>query len=195
MYPYNLLLNPFPSGPTPTLKIAKILGGRRHKEALNSIINCINDLCLKSNDDIYSNDELFKVITVIQDIGSGKTHLALHMKTIPHILDKVIISYIDLVQVHPRDIDTIFSSIIKGFTDEYFKELLEKLVEFLKRFYSTYPKLVKKIIKYGFFDSLNGNPIEEKLKQFLEKKIQPSFNHLFELLSNDFSKCRNSNNF
>ncbi len=44
----------------------------------------------------HSNEELFKVITVIQDIGSGKTHLALHMKTIPHILDKVIISYIDL---------------------------------------------------------------------------------------------------
>ncbi len=34
MYPYNLLMNPFPSGPTPTLKIAKILGGKRHKEAL-----------------------------------------------------------------------------------------------------------------------------------------------------------------
>jgi hypothetical protein len=189
MYPYNLLLNPFPSGPTPTLKIAKILGGRRHKEALNSIINCVNDLCLKLNDSIYSNEELFNVITVIQDIGSGKTHLALHMKTIPHILDKVIISYIDLVQVHPRDIDTIFSSIIKGFTDDYFNELLEKLVEFLKRSYSTYPKLVKKIIKYSFFDSLNGNSIEEKLKQFLEKKNQPSFNHLFELLSNDFSNA------
>lgn len=189
MYPYNLLLNPFPSSPTPTLKVAKILGGKRHKEALNSIINCVNDLFLKLNDGIYSDEELFKVITVIQDIGSGKTHLALHMKTVPSILDKVIISYVDLVQVHPREINNIFFSIIKGFDDDYFKDLLEKFVEYLKRSYSTYPKLVKKIIKYGFFDSLNGNPIEEKLEKILEKKILPSFDHLSELLSNDFSEA------
>jgi hypothetical protein len=188
MYPYNLLLNPFPSGPTPTLKVAEILGGKRHKEALDSIRDCINDLYLKLNDDIYSDNELFKIITVIQDIGSGKTHLALHMKTMQDILDKAIVSYVDLVQVHPREISTIFSSIIKGFDDSYFKDLLEKLCEYLKRSLSIYPKLVKKTLKYGFFDTLHGNSIEDKLKQLLENKIQPSFNHLFELLSNDFSQ-------
>nr|MBA3750843.1 hypothetical protein [Nitrosopumilus sp.] len=47
---------------------------------------------------------------------------------------------------------------------------------------------VKKVIKYGILDTLNGNSIEEKLKQLFEKKIHPSFKHLFELLSNDFSK-------
>ncbi|MDQ6723967.1 MAG: hypothetical protein M3Z01_06860, partial [Thermoproteota archaeon] len=88
MYPYNLLVNPFPSSPTPTLKFAKILGGKRHQEALNSIKNCANDLSLKLNDGVYSNDDLFKDVTVIQDIGSGKTHLTLHMRTIQDVVDK-----------------------------------------------------------------------------------------------------------
>ncbi len=50
------------------------------------------------------------------------------------------------------------------------------------------PKLVKKIIKYGFFDTLNGNSIDEKLRQLKDRKTQPSFRHLFDLMSNDFSQ-------
>ncbi len=188
MYPYNLLINPFPSSPTPTLKVATILGGKKHNDALSSIKNCINDLSLKINDGIYSNEDLFKVITVIQDIGSGKTHLTLHMKTIHDVINKAIVSYIDLAQVRPREIDTIFTSIIKGFDRDYFNDILKKFVEYVNKAYSRNPKLVKKSIKYGFFDTLNGNSIEEKLKQLLEKKIQPSFKYLFELLSIDFSK-------
>ena len=90
------------------------------RDALNSIKNCINDLYLKLNDNTSSKEELFKIITVIQDIGSGKPILSLHMKTIHEVSDKAIISYIDLAQVHPREIDTIFSAIIKGFDDELF---------------------------------------------------------------------------
>ena len=188
MYPYKLLSNPFPSSPTPTVKVAKILGGKKHTDALVSIKNCINDLGLKINDGTSPKEDLFKVITIIQDIGSGKTHLTLHMKTIDDIFNKAIVSYVDLAQVRPREVDTIFSSIIKGFDDNYFNDVLTKLVEYVNDMYSKYPKLVKKSIKYGFFDSLNGNSIEEKLKQILEKKIQPSFKYLFDLLSLDFSK-------
>ncbi|MDQ6723429.1 MAG: hypothetical protein M3Z01_04100, partial [Thermoproteota archaeon] len=144
---------------------------------------------LKLNDRAYSDEDLFKVVTIIQDIGSGKTHLTLHMRTIPEIDDKAIICYVDLAQVHPREIDTIFSSIIKGFDSGYFKAIFEKFVGYLEHKYSESPKLVKKVIKYGFFDTLNGNPIESKLKQLLEKKNQPSFTHLFQLLSHDFSKA------
>jgi hypothetical protein len=188
VYPYNLLQNPFPGNPTPTLNVAKILGGKRHQNALNSIKNCVNDLILKLNDNKNSENDLFKIVTVIQDVGSGKTHLSLHMKTIPDIVNKAIICYVDLAQVHPREIDTIFSSIIKGFGDDYFNDMMKKFIEYLKHKYSEYPKLVKKTIKYGFFDTLNGNSIDEKLNHVLNRKIQPSFNHLVELMSNDFSK-------
>jgi hypothetical protein len=188
VYPYNLLNNPFPSNPTPTLEVAKILGGKQHQNALNGIKNCVDDLVLKLNDGENSERDLFRVVTVIQDVGSGKTHLTLHLKTIPDVVNKSIICYVDLAQVHPREIDTIFSSIIKGFGDGYFNDIMKKFIDYLKHKYSNYPRLVKKTIKYGFFDMLNGNSIDEKLNQVLNRKVQPSFNHLVELMSNDFSK-------
>ncbi len=119
MAPYNLTVNPFPSSPTPTLSSAYILGGKRHIAALNSIKDCLNDLNLKLNGPEPLNEDLFKIITVIQDVGSGKTHLALHMKTLSEINDKSIISYIDLTQVQPREIDNFFHSIVRGFGKEY----------------------------------------------------------------------------
>ncbi len=188
MYPYNLPLNPFPSSPTPTLKVAKILGGKRHREALNSLKNCVDELYSKLNDSDYLKEDLFKVITVIQDVGSGKTHLTLHMRTMESILDKSVISYVDLAQVHPREIDTLYSSIIKGFGASYFENVLDRFIGYLKNEFPKNPKLVKKIAKYGFFDTLNGNSIDEKLNQLRGKKFQPSFRHLSDLMSNDFSQ-------
>jgi hypothetical protein len=188
VYPYNLSNNPFPSNPTPTLKVAKILGGKRHQNALNGIKNCVEDLILKINDSENSEKDLFRIVTIIQDVGSGKTHLSLHTKTIPDVVNKAVICYVDLAQVYPREIDTIFSSIIKGFGDSYFNDIMKKFIDYLKHKYSQYPKLVKKTIKYGFFDTLNGNTIDEKLNQVLNRRVQPSFNHLVELMSNDFSK-------
>jgi hypothetical protein len=78
-YPYGLLRNPYPSSPTPTEKDAKILGGTRHIQAKESILECIQDLYRQSAKH-QSNENDFRLITVIQDVGSGKTHLALHIK-------------------------------------------------------------------------------------------------------------------
>ena len=43
-YPYGLLRNPYPSSPTPTEKDAQILGGTRHIQAKESILDCIKEL-------------------------------------------------------------------------------------------------------------------------------------------------------
>ncbi len=191
MYPYNLPSNPFPSSPTTTLSDAHILGGKRHKEALESVKDCITsiDLKLKNiNNKNSLNEDLFKIITVIQDVGSGKTHLALHLRSLKEINDKCILSYIDLAQIHPRKIDNFFHSMVKGLNKEYFDKVRKRIIEYLQDRYSENPKLVKKIIRYGFFDTLNGNSVDEKLKQILDSKIQPSYSHLFELMSRDFTE-------
>src|SRR5205807_6624804 len=81
MYAYGLEINPYPSSPTPTEKDAKILGGKRHKEAKSAILDCIKEL----NERVRGREAAtgdFRVITVIQDVGSGKTHLALHIKNL-----------------------------------------------------------------------------------------------------------------
>ena len=109
MTPYNLSLNPFPSSPTPTINNANIFGGKRHMSALKSINSCLDDLSAKLGNENVHNEDLFKVVTMIQDVGSGKTHLTLHMKTLNEFGDKSVISYTDLTQVQPREIDNFFS--------------------------------------------------------------------------------------
>ena len=70
MYPYNLNKNPFPSSPTPNLDDAHILGGKRHKEARNSIFSCIKEL--EKNKESSSSLDKFRIITVIQDVDLEK---------------------------------------------------------------------------------------------------------------------------
>ncbi|HEX5904592.1 MAG TPA: hypothetical protein VFY50_00930 [Candidatus Nitrosocosmicus sp.] len=188
MPPYNVSVNPFPSSPTPTVHNASILGGKRHISALNSIKSCIDDLSAKLGNKNLHDDDLFKIITMIQDVGSGKTHLSLHMKTLNELGNKSVISYTDLTQVQPRDIDNFFHSIVSGFGKDYYDAVKARLVDYLKDNYSQNSKLVKKIVKYGFMDSLNGNSITEKLEQIAQKKMSLSYEHLFELMSKDFTK-------
>lgn len=186
--PYGIENNPFPSNSTPSISTAKILGGKRHVEAVDSIRKCINDLESKSKIKFLQSYDLFKIVTMIQDVGSGKTHLTLHLKTLSDIIDKSVISYTDLTQVQPRDIDNFFHSIISGFGTEYFGIIKTQMMEYIKECYKNEPRLVKKVIKYGFLDSLNGNSISDKIEQLTEKKSTLSFEHLSELMSNDFTK-------
>lgn len=195
-YPYSLNVNPFPSSPTPSKRDTKIFGGKRHKDSLKSIIRCIQDISYKADEinkktksaSLLYEEDIFRIITVIQDVGSGKTHLSMYMKTVKEIADKTVISYIDLAQVHPRTIDTLFNAIVKGFTKDYFDHIRNAIIKYVEKQFSNDPKLVKKTIRYGFFDSLNGNSIEDKIQQIYDKKLQPSFNSLSRLLSKDFTE-------
>ena len=188
MTPYNLTLNPFPSSPTPTINNANIFGGKRHISALKSINSCLDDLSAKLGNESVHNEDLFKVVTMIQDVGSGKTHLTLHMKTLNEFGDKSVISYTDLTQVQPREIDNFFHSIVSGFGKGYYSTVKTRFIDYLKDNYEQHPKLVKKILRYGFMDSLNGNSITKKLEHLNQKKMNLSYEHLFELMSKDFTK-------
>ena len=73
MYPYNLKDNPYPSSPTPTILDVKTLGGPRHNDAKKAVLNAIKDLSNKVSNERGANARDFRLITVIQDIGAGKT--------------------------------------------------------------------------------------------------------------------------
>ena len=98
MYPYKLQRNPYPTSSTPTLIDARILGGRRHKEAKAAMLSCISELCSKTSAGTAI-DKDFRLVTVIQDVGSGKTHLALHTKGLKEVLETAVVSYTDLSQI------------------------------------------------------------------------------------------------
>jgi hypothetical protein len=186
LYPYNLNKNPFPSSPTPNLEDAQLLGGKRHQEARNSILTCIEDVVKQR--ETSNSKEKFRIITVIQDVGSGKTHLTLNIK-ISGTNEKAIISYLDMSQIYPKNIPSIYQSMISGFEPEYLYNLKKELLYYIKDQIKSNNKIAKKIFKLGFFESLTGRGIDNKILQILENRLQPDLGYIDTILNEeDFSK-------
>jgi energy-coupling factor transporter ATP-binding protein EcfA2 len=170
MYPYGLTRNPYHSSPTPRFSDSAILGGERHKEAKNAILSCMHDVSSKMN---LSEKDL-RVVTIIQDVGSGKTHLALHMQTVEEMSSKSVISYVDFSQISPRSKTVILSSILDGFREEDLEGLRSTLIGLMmaSRHDREKAKLVKKLFKHGLLSEIKGESVEDKIGSLLQKRIQ-----------------------
>ena len=190
LYPYGLKINPFPSSPTPSYADSQILGGRIHSEAKEAIVSCISDLYSKL-DGKKSTDRDFRLITVIQDVGSGKTHLAYHIKGLPDIINNTVTSYIDLAQVSPRDIHNIYDSILGGFSANDIESLRRNLLYFMCNKVNHSGKYVRKAFNCGILDSLSGNKsLNRKVEDILKGEQKLNFQYAPELLCSDFSEIQ-----
>lgn len=167
-YPYGLKSNPYPSSPTPTEHDAKIFGGAKHQEAKGSIVECISEL-YKQTARRNSNENDFRLITIVQDVGSGKTHLALHIKGMKTRQD-IVTAYVDLSTISPKTHESIYSSIIRGFNREMFAELKEKFLMQICEKAQKGDNLAKKTLGYGFVDRLKGITIKQKAEEILYDK-------------------------
>lgn len=185
MYPYGLTQNPYPSSPTPTLIDAQVLGGRRHKEAKKAVLSCIEDLNSKVSD--IATDRDFRLVTLIQDVGSGKTHLALHIRALKEICNNAVISYVDLSQVFPRDMDNIYAALLSGFDKEYIDSLRKAIVYYLRDKAERNNKQAKKIFKLGFIDFLTKKNFSIKAQQILDGRMVPDYFAIDQVLTTDFS--------
>ena len=171
-YPYGLKTNPYPSSPTPTENDAKILGGTRHIEAKDTITECISDLYKKITRK-NSTDNDFRVITLVQDVGSGKTHLALHIKTLK-IRQDVVTTYIDLSTISPKTNESIYTALMHGFSKELFSELKQKFLMQICEKAQKGDILAKKAIGYGFIDKLKGITLKQKTEDIIyDKQLAP----------------------
>jgi len=190
LYPYGLKINPFPSSPTPSYADSQILGGKIHNEARDAIVSCISDLYSKL-DGKKPTDRDFRLITVIQDVGSGKTHLAFHIKGLPAIVNNTVTSYMDLAQVSPRDIHNIYDSILGGFSDNDVESLRRSLLYFMCNKVNQHGKYVRKVFNFGFLDSLSGNKsLNRKVEDILKGEQKLNFEYAPELLCSDFSEIQ-----
>ena len=186
MYPYNLAFNPFPSAPTPGESDTLLLGGRRHKQAKLAIISCIEDLTKKAHEDHGSKQ--FRLVTVVHDVGSGKTHLALHLRSCRELLDKAIVSFSDLSQLYPRSTKGIYKGMIGGFSKYYINELRYAILYYLRQRAETDDnKKARKIFRYTMWDKIKSTSLEKKMQLILDNKISYDGIALKEALADHFS--------
>ena len=184
MYPYKLDKNPYPSSPTPTLIDAQILGGKRHKEAKAALLSCISDLHSKISGG-SATDKDFRLVTVIQDVGSGKTHLALHTKGLKEVSDNAVVSYVDLSQISPRNMQSLYSAMLSGFTDEYVASLRRAVVKHILAKAERGVGSAKKVFNYGFMDSITGKSLADKAEQLLRNELVPNYAAVTETLAKE----------
>jgi uncharacterized UPF0146 family protein len=159
---------------------ARILGGPRHKDAKNAILNCIKDLSGKVSNESGGTERDFRLITIIQDVGAGKTHLALHIKTTQ---TDAVCAYVDLSTISPKNLISLYAALIDGFSDEYVKQLKSTVVEYIKKKALDGDRLAKKIFKPSFFGSKG---VEELAEEVLEGKRIPNIHALNEFLIGEF---------
>ncbi len=185
MYAYGLENNPYPSSPTPTEKDARILGGKRHKEAKSAIVECMKELNRKvQGRDCADND--FRVITVIQDVGSGKTHLALHIKNLKGRYNAEC-SFVDLSTISPKTMPSIYNAIIQGFDNDFFVQLRTKFLVYLQERAEQGDNYAKKAINYNVMNRLTGLTIKEKVEDVISGKEHVSIENLKQFLTQRFS--------
>jgi len=190
MFPYGLGLNPYPSSPTPSYIDSQILGGKTHKDAKQAIVTSISDLFSKL-EGAYPTDRDFRLITMIQDVGSGKTHLAFHIKGLPDLFEKAVTSYVDLSQVSPRDIHNIYDSILGGFSPDDIESLRRNILYFLCKKADSNGSSVRKAFDYGFFDTLSGNKhLSQRAEEILKGKHKLNFQYVSEVLATEFSEIQ-----
>jgi hypothetical protein len=186
LYPYGLDRNPYPSSPTPTLSDALILGGKRHKEAKAAMLSCISDLRSKISLGTAI-DKDFRLVTMIQDVGSGKTHLALHTKGVKEVSDSAIVSYSDLSQISPRSMHSIYGAMLAGFTDQYVATLRNTVIDYLLQRAEQNEPIAKRIFNYSFIDFIKGKSLADKAAELLRCEIVPNYAAIDDILSNEFS--------
>jgi hypothetical protein len=162
------------------------LGGKRHKEAKAAMVSCISDLCSKIGVRTAI-DKDFRLVTMIQDVGSGKTHLALHTKGVKEVSDSAIVSYIDLSQISPRSMHSIYGAMLGGFTDEYVATLRKTVIDYLLQRAEQNPPSAKRIFNYSFIDFIKGKSLADKAAELLRCEIVPNYAAIDDALSKEFS--------
>lgn len=188
MYPYFLNINPYPSSPTPALVDSQILGGNTHKQARTAILSCIEDLYSKLGSNPTDKD--FRLITMIQDVGSGKTHLALHIRGLPELSTNTVTSYVDLSRVSPRDIYNTYESILSGFSNEDVITMREAIISMLSFKAEKNVGPARKIFKYGLSDRIAGKSFSDKARLVLQGKETMNYDYVDEVLRDEFSEIQ-----
>jgi len=162
-YPYGLEINPFSHVPTPSLTAAKVLGGRRWKGVKERILICVKEL----NESMNKGQKVFSIVNIVGPLGTGKTHLALHMKTLK---DEFECAYVDLTRIEPKDLPSVYLAIVKELGEGFFHELRNKLILKLGDRAERGEKNARKALRIGIIDRIFGRSPIRIAQEIVEKR-------------------------
>lgn len=162
-YPYGLKINPFSHVPTPSLTAAKVLGGRRWKDVKERILICVNEI----KESILKGQKDFSIVSIVGPLGTGKTHLALHMKTLK---DEFGCAYIDLTRIEPKDLQNVYLTIVRELGEDFLHELSNKIVLKLGERAERGDKSARKALRIGIIDRIFGRRPTKIAKEIIEKR-------------------------
>jgi len=160
---------------------ARVLGGMRHKEAKKAVLNCISELTSKVSNEKSASERDFRLVTVIQDIGAGKTHLSLHIKATQ---TDTVCSYVDLSTISPKNLQSLYTALLAGFSDQYLTEFKASIVEYIKERALANDKPAKKFFRPPLF---GGKNVDDLATEVLNGKREPDIRALNELLVGEFN--------
>ena len=188
MYPYGLAKNPFPSAATPGNEDIMLLGGERHKKAKSLAVACVEDI--ENKIQRADGATQFRLVTVIQDVGSGKTHLALHLRNCPELSDKAMVSFTDLSQLLPRTIINFYNAMMKGFSKHHFDQLRQAILNDLQeRAARDDGKDCREIFGYSLWDRLKGSSLETKKRLILDNRFSHNKKALEKVFTKSFTEA------
>lgn len=188
MYPYGLTKNPFPSAATPGNEDIMLLGGERHKKAKSLALACVEDV--ENKIQRADGATQFRLVTVIQDVGSGKTHLALHLRNCHELSDKAMVSFTDLSQLLPRTIINFYNAMMKGFSKHHFDLLRQAILNNLQeRAARDDGKDCREIFGYSLWDRLKGNSLETKKRLILDNRLSHNKKALEKVFTKSFTEA------
>jgi hypothetical protein len=90
-------------------------------------------------------------------------------------------------QVSPRNMHSLYSAMLAGFTEEYVSAIRLALVKNLVDKAERNVGNAKKIFNYGFIDSITGKSLAEKGNQVLRNEIVPNFAAIDEALKGELA--------
>jgi hypothetical protein len=124
---------------------------------------CVNEL----KESMLKGQKNFSIVNIVGPLGTGKTHLALHMKI---LRDEFDCAYIDLTRIEPKDLQNIYLSIIKELGEGFFHELRNKIVLNIGDRAERGDKSARKVLRIGIMDRIFRRRPTRIAKEVIEKR-------------------------
>jgi hypothetical protein len=132
---------------------------------------CVDEL----REAMLKGEQVFSIVSIVGPLGTGKTHLALHMKTLK---DKFECTYVDLTRIEPKDLKSIYLAIVKDLRNDFFQELHDGLILKLGERAEEGNDYAMKVLKIGLFDRILGRRTSSIAENIINKRRTMDLSYL-----------------